>query len=104
MLYVKKTPSSKRSWLFLISRSDFFRAAVFLELVVECLEADSEDLGSAGFVVFGVLESAQDEPFFRFLHRCANGKLNQIGRNGVRSRRHSHGGAAILKECREMFH
>ena len=56
------------------SRADaeFLPRAVFLQLVVQRLQADPQDLGGARLVVAGVLQGPQDQTLLGFFHRGAD--------------------------------
>ncbi len=62
-------PSRKRP----ISNSN-----IFLQLVLQCLEADAEHLRRACLVILGVSEGLVDEPAFGFLHGNAGAQVEAV--------------------------
>src|SRR3974390_237661 len=52
--------------------------SVFLELVVQCLKADTEDLRCLGLVVVGGLKGLEDQQPFGFVDRGTNAELDGL--------------------------
>src|SRR5260370_28488069 len=54
------------------------RASVLFEFVMQSLQADAQNLGSAGLVVVGGLESLQNQQPLGFAYGCAHAHANRV--------------------------
>ena len=66
--WLTKVPDDSRDTS---GRLIFSRLAVFLQLIVQCFQAHSQDLGSARLVLSGRLERSENQHPLRFIHRSS---------------------------------
>src|SRR6202451_1657485 len=84
--------------LFLPARSRLGGStAIFLQLIMQGFQTDSEDLGGPGLVVSGAFQSFQDQQPLRLFHRCAYSEADGVGIVGAAAQR------GVTETRRQMF-
>src|SRR5437763_17145695 len=54
------------------------RAAIFSQLVVQCLQADTQNFRGAGLVILGPLPCLENQQALSFTHCCSHPHTNRI--------------------------